>query len=202
MREQSVLITAHQCPDIIMDIDDVISDTNTIMIQALNKFTGHQFSLSDWTDHDLTTIYPNLQYDEVSEVIIKDKVFEQAIPLPGIRDAVNALIDAGYNIHFCTARNHLAHGKEVTEWWLDFHDIPRNNAVIYCNYGESKSKSYERVSSCFAYMFDDAAFNIQDAVQHGAVIKPMLVSKPWNAKYNGYLRTNGVWDFCKSHGLL
>lgn len=202
MRSTPIMITAHQCPDIIMDIDDVICNTNPVLLDLINRKVGETKSMNDFVDHDLTKIFTNITKQEIYDIIVENELFLKIEPIPNVKQALQALMDAGYNIHFCTARNHLPNAKKQTEMWFEQHNIPVHNSILYTNYGESKSKTYEKVSTCFAYMFDDGPFNIVDAIDHGSVLKPVIISQPWNNTFDYYLKTPSLYDFCIQHGLL
>ena len=65
--------------------------------------------------------------------------FPTAQPLPGARDAMQALVDAGHELVYFTAR--LPEHAEVTRGWLGMHGFPFPDSLL-CGKPRSRRRAY------------------------------------------------------------
>lgn len=188
--------------DIIMDIDDVICDTSTLMIQAINDFTKQSKTIDEWVNFDLSKVYDNLKHDDVHYILHHYNVFRDCEPCVGAKQSVDWLIGEGFRIHYCTARKNVVNAEVTTEEWFDRHDINKSCGIHYVEYGTDKSLTYKQISNKFAYMFDDNIANIHDAIVSDLIHKPVLITKPWNKNHNFEgIRVDSLYDFCQQQIL-
>jgi 5'(3')-deoxyribonucleotidase len=205
-RANGLLIDPNMYKTIVVDIDDVIANTCDVLHKCLTMETGVNIPVHTWSDHRLKVSYPMLEDDDISAIIANHDVFSNVDVLPGAIEALTSLRNYGYVLHLCTARASVDNYEYTTEQWLKVNKIPYDS-ISYVQFGKPKSDSYGGFGDCLkgnkcGYLFDDAIHNITDAIETGLVIKPVIVTKPWNVNHTGVMRTSGLFDFCKTHGLL
>ncbi|KAJ7456574.1 hypothetical protein FB451DRAFT_1407269 [Mycena latifolia] len=94
-------------PVIAVDLDDVLSQTNSMIAQWHNEKFGTQMTLAHfyyyyyWKNPFWGTLQET--FEKVKEFYSTDAIF-QAIPVPDAREGVQALRDMGYSLVIVTAR--------------------------------------------------------------------------------------------------
>lgn len=113
-----------------LDLDGVVADFVTGFQRALTRTLGRHVPIVDRTTYDLATTFavPATVIDDVFQAGVEDGTLFASCPvIPGARDAVAALADAGWTIHVVTDRDRFGYGDQcraVTEAWLTHHRIP------------------------------------------------------------------------------
>lgn len=193
------LISHRTCRDIIIDLDDVIADAAPEFKITFDRFTGTNIPVSSWTTYNFIDQYPTLDIDTIVMLMVGDKILERCKPINKAIESVQALKQYGYNIHIVTSRGLHPNAFNVSKQWLDMYNVPYDTLSV-TNYGSLKSTSYNKISTCFAYMFDDNIANIADAGRNN-VITPILISQPWSKHYPCN-KVESLYHFCVNHGLL
>lgn len=194
-------ISAQQAPGVIFDVDDVLCDTCVKLHEGLLIELNQDIPIEQWHHHHLSKVYSSIADDFINEIITKHNVFSECQPIKGAKQALQCFRDKGYTLHLCTARGMVEDHEVLTQQWLHDHDIPYDT-VTYVPFGSRKSEAYKHLDSVFSYMFDDAIHNIDDAIDSQLVIKPTVVTKPWNSRETNYMRTSSIYDFCRDAGWL
>lgn len=200
MRQYDIMISSRELPNIIVDLDDVVCNTSDVLEPIMNTFIADKeiyIPTSKWTTYNLYEIFP-VTKAQVEQIIIENDVFNKVTPLLGVKHALKLMKMRGYNIFICTARGNFE-DKTSTYNFFDKYDIPFDH-ILFTKYGQQKSEVYKKFATCYSYMFDDNISNIEDAINSECVIKPYIVTKPWNIGFQG-LRVNSLIEFCETHNL-
>lgn len=200
-RNNALVVSPDQAPSVVFDIDDVIGDTCQILYECLTIETGQDVPIEKWEHHELSKVYHSFEDIYINEIIQNYDIFSNVTPIEGAREALQMFRQKGYNLHLCTARGMVENHEQLTQDWLDKHNIP-HDTVTYVPFGSRKSQAYKQLDEVFSYMFDDALHNIDDAIDSQVVLKPTVVTKPWNKACTTYMRTDSLIDFCKAAGWV
>ena len=110
-----------------IDVDGVIRDIFTPMVYVNNMLTGENKVVSDITEYDVAESFSGLGRDnrEISDILFNKygyKVFGEAKPYPGAKEAIDLLHDYGHRIVIATWQPILGN-KVITLSWLDKYNI-------------------------------------------------------------------------------
>ena len=200
-KSYALTICSKIAPSIIVDMDDVLCELSPLLHEGLLKETGQDIPINEWEHYQLPNLYQNITSQLISDIIIKYDVYARSSPIAGAVRALECFRERGYIIHLCTARGMIEGHEQVTKQWIAQHNVP-HDSLTFVQFGESKSQAYGQLDKVFSYMFDDAIHNIDDAIGSNKVIKPTIVTRPWNKNERRYLRTPSLFDFCKDVGWV
>jgi 5'(3')-deoxyribonucleotidase len=154
---------------IALDVDDVVADTSTAWVAAVNARHGMVLSVRDWTEWGLGNIYgdeiANKLYAELGIVDFYDRV----VPCTGAVEAIRELRGAGLRCIFVT-REVDGPGMSGRKWsWLQNHGLagPEHRR----DYFEAIDKSVFRAE----LLVDDGLHNVLPFPTGG-----VLMTRPWN----------------------
>ena len=110
-----------------IDVDGVIRDIFTPMLYVNKMLTGEQKNINDITEYDVSKSFPALgeTKEDISDILFNKygyKVFGEAKPYPGAKQAIDLLHDYGHRIVIATWQPILGN-KVITLSWLDKYNI-------------------------------------------------------------------------------
>ena len=162
---------------IVFDLDDCVSDLSTPLLTALNKATGKNLTKKDWSTYYIDQLY-GMSFDDVLEIMVKERVLENSKPLPGAKEALDrAVLD--HNVYVVTARAWHPNGLELTENWFDEHQMQYGKLRL-AGLHQSKLELLSHMDE-IDLAIDDRGSTCVDYMKSGKVKKILMVNQPWNA---------------------
>lgn len=176
---------------VLVDVDDTIAATQKHMLAEVNSQFGRKYvweqmdrSMREKHDHD----YGEL----VWKILNQPDTMGAVSPLPNSLEAMEALHNAGHEIHIVSARKEMLH--KVTEDWLQAHGfvdyierIHPRPAVGKTTTESLKNGRYWKRSIAeeigFAAAFDDT-FDVCLELGQVPDLSVYMIDKPWNRGYD------------------
>ena len=154
---------------ILVDVDNVLENLDTIWVQELNKKYNTKVSPEDITDWKIEKFFPTLSRSQVFSPLHKEKTWQRLKPIPGSQDMLKRLKNEGHKIILVTA----AHPQTVL-FKFNFLDkyfpfIPFKDVVV------TSQKQMVRGD----VLIDDAPHNLE-----GGEYRGILMDMPYNRRYN------------------
>lgn len=161
--------------EIALDLDDTLLNLKVPLMTALNLHTNKAIHWKDWAGSNLEEIY-GVTAEEFIDIMIKGQVIERALPIPGVREALQRLRYKGYNIHIITARGWHPEGYSVTKEWLDENSFPYDTINIV-KLGSNKADVMDEIANVNC-LIDDNEKNCNEVISRG--YDAYLIAMPWN----------------------
>jgi hypothetical protein len=164
-------------PFVAFDLDEVILNLRDGCHAALARRLGGYPHWSQWTDF-LHMEKRGVLVKQFLDMIVEECILETATIEPGAWEAINWIRDLGFRTAVVTARGYHPRGEQITNDWLEQHDIVMDEVVVV-PFGKTKVDALRDLGDVAAYI-DDHADHI--AALHGAGVGGMLVlhDRPWN----------------------
>lgn len=155
-----------------LDIDGVIADSQTVIIECLNQYFNKNYQKSDFINFDPLKMF-GVDRDTVDRLIMKREldIIERSQPIAGAAEIIRQL-HSEFSIHLISART-VSYFNHTVEW-LDKNDINYDNLILLghhdkrhscidenvCLFVEDNKKNAHQIISCGipVYLFD-AAYN-------------------------------------------
>lgn len=118
---------------ILVDCDDVLTNTCEVWVQACNQIYGTNFTLNDVKDWDMKTMYPDIPKSELLRPLLTEAFWTQVKPLDGAVKYLHKLIDDGHEVYICTStdcRNIKWKIEYILKRYFSFFPIKN---IIICN---------------------------------------------------------------------
>lgn len=149
---------------ILIDMDEVMINTVSCWVKALNNKFGTNVKFEDITDWDMAKAFPDLSENDIWSVF-NVEFWANVEPITGSCSAIEYLIKKGHNIYVVTAAypDSLSYRYMILKMYYPF--IPIENVII-----------------CHKKQLVDADVLIDDGIHNieGGKYKTILFNKPWN----------------------
>lgn len=159
----------------IFDLDDTILNLRVPMMQALNMHTGKAIHWKNWSGYNLEDVY-NISTEEFLNVLIDYNVIERALPIPGVKEALEFVKAKGYDIHIVTARGWHPTAMDTTKKWFEEYNVPYDTINIV-PLGSNKSDVMDKIENVIC-LVDDNVKNCNEVISRG--YDAYLIDMPWN----------------------
>ncbi len=196
-KKQSIeFISPEECPNIIIDMDEVVADTLPPILHHLNQIDRTNVKHTEITDYDFTKFF-NTTQQHIQQLFHDNNILGTVEPLDGAIDALHRIKAMGYKIHIVTARAWHPYGSVLTMDWLERHRAPYNSISVSMGGDQPKSDVYKFIADRFAYIVDDGLHNITDAIESGIVDEVVVVEAAWNTSVDTFIdkTINSLSDF-------
>jgi hypothetical protein len=180
------------------DLDGVLADC-TRMAEAISKRTGLQARIEDWTSYNFCDRY-GLSSAEFLDLLVDEKVLERAVPVPGIRQAMDTLHQHGLKIVVVTARAFHPDGDNVTRNWLEEHGIPADRLALV-HHHETKVDALRQVPGLLCYV-DDYLVHLHTLARAAVTDNLFVMDQPWNRHDQTFNRTLTLVDYVERAAAL
>lgn len=155
------------------DVDDTISMMMESWLRLYNRDFLDDLQKEQITDWDISKFVKPEAKQKIYQYINEPQVFSVAQPVKDALESINMLKSRGHRVIYVTANSPLG----IKEQWLKGYGFLDTMENFYLAYDKS-------LILC-DYLIDDKYENVETA--HG---KGILVSQPWNQKYDWKLRAN------------
>lgn len=161
-----------------IDIDGVLSMSNEILVDKINKLKNSSISIEDIHDYWYTNISHIISLVEINklwdEIHLTNALHEAEI-ISGSLEAMESFYNKGYNMEIVTHRQ-KEFEKDVN-LWLEKKSIVRQHNVCFCKGKKSEYGAWD-------YFIDDSPDNLEDLVSSNKVFKKaLLFTQPYNKNY-------------------
>ncbi len=155
-----------------LDIDGVIADSQTIIIENLNQIFNTNYFKKDFINFDPLQMF-GVDWDSIDRLIMEQEldIIERAKPIAGATEIIE-LLHTEFSIHLISARTRSYFNHTVD--WLNKNSIAYDNLILLghhdkrrscmeenvCLFVEDNKKNAHQISSCGipVYLFD-ATYN-------------------------------------------
>lgn len=139
---------------IVVDIDDTVANLKEAFCYLIYHHTGVWKHWSEWETVIFSQVYPEIkeQFDW-AEAIIRDKVLESLPPNDPDWPEVLQFAHTNFDVLVLSSRGYHPKGKEVTEAWLDKHNIPYDRVVMI--HGHDKISKLDELGITPTLFIDD-----------------------------------------------
>ncbi len=179
----------------IIDIDDVLADFASFLVEELNLLSGTQLQKDDYIHHDFYKFH-NLPVSVMGEILGKKNIYLKLKPLEKVVEGMHMLKDKGIAIHIVTARGKSKPNieEDTVQWFYD-HKIPFDS-IDLLDYHDKKSDCYIKYINP-EFVLDDRIYNLSDAQSVG--LTPCCLNQPWNKNDENYkgLRVDNIVELAK-----
>lgn len=162
---------------IVFDVDDVICNFRESLYQSFFN-VGKDIHWSEWSSYNHTIIY-NLSEDKELHNHMKDHfVLEKSTLEDGVLELMNRLKKNGFNIGLLTARAWHSNGQDITQDFIEKHQLPIDKLVISGQHKDKKSVHIDKFPGEIVSYIDDSIHHVQDFREKG--VNALLLDRPWN----------------------
>jgi len=134
-------------------MDGVLAEMLPHLIYLLNRYHGESLTVKDITTWDISSHCQNATAEHVKDYFREPGFFRHLYPLPGAVEAVNLLLDHGYNIIIITASAKVTRTDKLV--WLKNHLPGIDPEKVHFEYKKHKIKADmlvdDNVDNCVAY---------------------------------------------------
>lgn len=116
-------------PQIYVDLDDVLAETGRAFLQVLEAEFGKQVDWDEIHDYDLG-VSLGLSDEALTEfmhAVHRPDVLSSVVPMAGALAALEAWVDAGYDIEVVTGRPGAT--RELSRKWLQEKGMPHHSLI-------------------------------------------------------------------------
>ena len=160
--------------NIMIDLDDTMCSLSSLLKESLQKRTGKNIPVSEWSDYNLSKVF-DTHPDIIFKSIVEDNLFEKVMILPGVQNGFKELSKMGFFLSIVTARKEFDKDAEKTINWLKKHEIEFNSLHLV-DHTVGKREIAKRLKP--NYFIDDNLDYILSSHDH--VGTSVLQRMPWN----------------------
>jgi uncharacterized HAD superfamily protein len=179
-------------PVLALDVDGVFCDVISGICKVCTHLTGISVSPSEWLQYD-HHINLGLSWRELAAALIEHQVLENAIPRPGIADAIRLAREQGLAIALVTARGFHPEAEAITSAWFESQQVHLDHMLVVGTY-ETKVHALSSLGNVVAYI-DDCLSHLEEMESANLNIPLYLMDQPWNRGESRYPRFFSVPDF-------
>ncbi len=162
---------------LIVDCDDVMGDFASFICNEMNK-VGKKASKSDYKEYRFMD-YHELSHEQFVKAINDSRAFLNIEPFMGVKEALELIRAKGYKIAIVTARGMFKDAYELTEQWMNTHQLTFDKLFVVDPETTKKSEVYCAFDNAkIIGLVDDASHNLDDAIEKG--IPALRIEQPWN----------------------
>jgi len=174
-------------PVAVFDIDGVVADTGTAIIEIIKKDLGKSWiTLNDITEYEINNL-SCLSEEDIKYLIVRfnqPEFYLSLSPSDGAQKAIQTLKDADWKIIFLTARPQFLYN--VTHYWLKFHNFPFDDLII--------CQALEKPKYCANFtqsmLIEDRPDIINEIGRRYPHIRLFVFNQPWNQNVKAGIRIN------------
>lgn len=173
----------------IVDIDDVLSDSVPVYLDALNTELNLEHSEYDMRAYDFTDGL-GIPLDAVLEVVKSHSILKSLQPLPSSVEGMRRLKQTGFHIVLATAREETE--RMPTQEWLHMHGFPYDELLM----GQDKLKVTQKFSGYYVVAFEDRLDTATTLAEAANIV--FILNRAWNSRTSIYpsniIRVSGWKD--------
>lgn len=165
---------------IALDVDDVLMPCISKAAVTVGERLGIRISYEECVAYNFTN-FPKDIAACFFEVMAEPEFYQDQVPYEGAVEFINALLDAGHEVVIASAVPPLMMGIRSEVMLRMFPRLNPRNIML----GARKDLLH------VDFLLDDAMHNIEKSPAR----YPVIMTRPWNADAEGYLRANSYEEF-------
>ena len=180
-----------------IDVDEIIADTLTQIIEFHNGTYGTALKRADFRSYNMWEVWGGSEEEAVRKwhEFFETNHFSSINPIAGALPALEILRENGHELFAITARPHII--SEQTEDWIRVHYPDLFSGIYFSNRhglaGIKKKKSELCVELGVTVLIEDDIYHATDCATNG--IDVLLFDYPWNqGKLPECVRRVFSWD--------
>ncbi len=182
----------------VIDVDSVLTQTETVIHQILTKETGKDIPIAQWHQYELGGVY-GVADTAIYDAFLKNEhaMFMDVAIYDGARAFLERLREED-EVHIVTARGWSPLGESMTKQYFKDHDLPYDSMTVIAS---SKLKGpFVREIGAYAAK-DDHQDHLYSMLRELPDLKACLRDQPWNAHVTDLVRVYSFDDFLQEMGL-
>ena len=164
-----------------IDIDDVVSNTLSRMLNFYNRAYRKNIPFHEITSWDLTNHLPGMDREEQVRELIKGFTythsFRTVTPVDGAIEGITRWRQQGHKLSFVSARNSSAISD--TYKWFEEHGLPVERVYF------DRDKGWHSRYHDFDVFVDDGIHNLVNIRAANPNTRTVLFDRPWNQDIGG-----------------
>ena len=168
---------------ILVDMDDTVENLAATWIGMVNERYGTSARPEDQRVWDMAQTFPELEREQVYEILREDELYMRAKPIPGAQEYLRKLKEDGHEIYFVTVNpHHTVHAKVEGLVNRYFPFIDWDHVII------ARNKQMIRGD----VMVDDGPHNLENG-DYVRILFTAQHNKEYDAEANGMIRAD-TWE--------
>lgn len=182
----------------VIDIDSVLTQTETVIHRILQAETGKDVPITDWFQYELGGVY-GITDHQVYEAFLKHEhdMFMGVQTYPGARAFLERLREED-EVHIVTARGWSPLGESLTKRYFLQHELPYDSLTVIAS-SKLKGPFVKEIGAYAAK--DDHQDHLYSMLREQPTMKACLRDQPWNAHVTDLIRVYSFEDFLREVNL-
>lgn len=169
---------------VMIDLDEVMCDTNELLLPIFNHTFGQNFTPSDWKVYDICSLY-DITAEQYYELFDKFNLAATAPPCVGALEAVDILISNSITPVFVTARRPTVDAIPTLKWFNRHRvDVNHLHLIGHQNKAEFVKRQYTDKGFRLLAAYDDNSWNILTFHNMFSQSTLGLIDRPHNQCFN------------------
>jgi FMN phosphatase YigB (HAD superfamily) len=181
-------------PTLWFDVDDVLVETSPLTEASLRALTGKNIPIASWPHHHFVEIY-ELDAEGKAAMLrswMDEGLLECAKLRPGVREAMDRLAGAGFELALITARSWHPQGEELTWKMARDHQLPVSQIVVM-DFEDSKAEVLKARGARVDGFVDDTVRHVRGCLEQGW--RAFVMNHPWNSAHDLPFRVDSLGEF-------
>lgn len=177
---------------VVLDIDDVLTQTRERVYHAMLATTGIDIHWQHWDEYDLRPRY-RLTHEELMDAFNQHDLINEVHLEEGAREFIASCKEAGCRVATLTARGWHPQAEAHTWAYFERHQLAIDELHV-CTPSECKSDWIKRLGPVHLYVDDhlNHILNVQEKTAN--VTHLALMDRPWNQGEHGVRRVFSLHD--------
>lgn len=176
----------------LVDLDDVLGDFKTPMMNALNRVTGKSLHWSQYNTFNVAELY-GMEFDEFMQMLIDERVIEDTEIHDSSYQFLNDLHRLDYYTVLITARGWHPNGVKLTEQWVADHNLDIDELLVV-GADQSKTDVITKFGN-IVFSIDDRIKHCREYTQTGNIEHVLIYDQPWNTHMTRWNHDWGGHDY-------
>ncbi|THB79741.1 MAG: bifunctional metallophosphatase/5'-nucleotidase [Desulfobacteraceae bacterium] len=190
---------------IYVDMDDVLTESNLIFLDVLEREFNKKVGYEDIHTFDLKVSFglTEDEFERFFECIHQEDEMMKQTPVPGSKETLQHWQDQGYEVKILTGRPVASEGVSVD--WLARHGYAYDSFTIVDKYNRAASKgngsmSLERLAECSFDLAIEDSGKMAQFLSETMGVQVALLERPWNRSmdFNGNVARCADWQEIKT----
>lgn len=151
---------------IVSDVDDVLCDLQSTVINMFNERYNTNYSIEDFTDYNVENILPLQESIAMKEIYGENGLYKTIKPIPGAQDGLQKLVDAGHQVYLVSDAIPKTYGEKI-KWLNHFFPFIDNSHII--------AMKHKQLLRCDV-MIEDNIHTLLSGVHYNRI----CFDHPWN----------------------
>lgn len=169
---------------VMIDLDEVVCDTNELLLPIFNHTFHKKFEISDWNQYDICSLY-GITAEQYYDMFDTFNLASNAPPCVGALEAIDILISNSITPIFVTARRPLVDTAPTLKWF-ERHRVDASNLHVIGHHSKAHFMRDHYISKGYTLLgaYDDNIWNMLDFHDNFPNAVLGLIDRPHNQCFN------------------